>query len=349
MKKYVVFVLTIGLVFGLVSFKLSAQAENDAIQIPLGLPPLKYPPNSKPASAGEIALGKQLYFDTRLSSDKTVSCASCHDPAKGWSNGTPFATGIRGQVGGRSSPSIINAAYHQMQFWDGRADWVEGQALGPIENPIEMDMKLPALVERLKNIPGYRSQFEKLYKDGVTAKNIGRALASFERTVLSGDAPYDRYKAGDKKAMSPAAERGMKLFFGKAHCVACHSGPLFSDGAFHNIGVGMKRTNFDKDDYDKGREAISTLEGDRGAFKTPGLRDIARTAPYMHDGSEKTLEDVIEYYNRGGNKNPWLDEEMFELKLTAKEKADLATFLREGLASSSYPMISAPSLPADKK
>lgn len=321
---------------------LAQNAADDAIKIPLGLPPMKYPPGVAPPTAAEIELGKQLYFDPRLSDDRTVSCATCHDPSKGWSNGEQFATGIKGQLGGRSAPTIINAAYFPLQFWDGRADWIDGQAMGPVQNPIEMGMTIASVVNRLKGIPGYKKQFETLYKDGVNEKNIARAIASFERTILSGNAPFDRYKAGDKAAMSAAAVRGMDIFFNKAHCTACHSGPHFTDGGFHNIGVGMDRKKFDK-----GRFDISKLEGDTGSFKTPTLREIARTAPYMHDGSLKTLEDVIDYYDRGGNKNEWLDEEMHVLKLTKEQKTDLATFLREGLSSPDYPIVRPPVLPPD--
>jgi cytochrome c peroxidase len=315
------------------------KAEKYELRAPLGLRELKVPEDN-PLSKEKIELGKQLYFDKRLSRDNTVSCATCHDPQKGWSNGDRFATGIKGQVGGRSAPTIINAAYQTNQFWDGRASEVEGQALGPIQNPIEMDMTLPELVSRLNKIEGYRQQFQKVFGTDVTEQGVAKAIASFERTVLSGGAPYDRYKAGDKSALSASAERGMKIFFNKAFCSACHAGPNFTDGAFHNIGVGM-----DQKDPDIGRQAVSKELGDRGSFKTPTLREIARTAPYMHDGSLKTLEDVIEYYRKGGNANPQLDEEIFPLKVTDEEKKDLITFLKEGLSSPDYPMVQPPTLP----
>jgi len=297
-------------------------------------------PKDNPLTAAKVELGKQLYFDTRLSGDNTVSCASCHDPKKGWSNGTAFATGVRGQMGGRSAPTIINSGYQYFQFWDGRAEHVEGQALGPIQNPIEMDLTLEKLVVKLNAIEGYREQFQEVFGTDVTADGIGKAIGAFERTVLSGNAPYDRFKAGDKKALSEAAERGRKVFFNKASCSSCHSGSNFSDGAFHNLGVSINA-----DQPDMGRFAETELEGDRGSFKTPTLREIARTAPYMHDGSLETLEDVIEYYNKGGTPNPQLDEEIFPLNLTDKEKADLITFLKEGLASDDYPDIASPPLP----
>lgn len=309
------------------------------LDIPAGLKSLRTPKDN-PLTEAKIELGKQLYFDPRLSRDGTVSCASCHDPNKGWSNGEAFATGVDGQVGGRSAPTIVNSAYSYFQFWDGRAQQLEGQALGPIENPIEMDMKLPSLVERLNAIEGYRQQFEEVFGEQVTADGIAKAIASFERTVLSGDAPYDRFKAGDSGALSAAAQRGMKLFFNRAKCSSCHSGSNFSDAAFHNVGVGMEN-----EEPDLGRYAVTQLEGDKGSFKTPTLREIARTAPYMHDGSEKTLRDVVEYYNKGGVKNPQLDEEIFPLELSEEEIDDLVTFLKEGLSSTSYPIVHPPELP----
>lgn len=302
---------------------------------PQGLPEVKHPADNPPTEE-KIALGKQLYFDPRLSADSTVSCASCHDPAKGWSNGEQFATGVGGAKGGRNSPTVLNSAYYRLQFWDGRAASLEDQALGPIQNPIEMKMTLEEAVERLNAIEGYKQQFQAVFGTDVTKEGIAKAIAAFERTVLSGDAPYDRYKAGDNTALSEAASRGMKLFFGKANCSACHAGPNFSDSAFHNIGL---------DSEDVGRKAISNLGGDHGAMKTPTLREIARTAPYMHNGSLKTLKEVVEHYNKGGNGNPFQDEEIHPLNLTPEEIADLVTFMEEGLASESYPMIAAPELP----
>ncbi len=321
----------------------SAWAQDDyELDYPLGLKPMKIP-SDNPLTAAKIQLGKQLYFDPRLSRDNTVSCASCHDPKKGWSNGDRFATGIDGQTGGRSAPTIINAGFQYFQFWDGRAIQLEGQALGPIQNPIEMNLTLPELVDRLNKISGYRTQFQEVFGTDATEDGVAKAIASFERTVLSGNAPYDRYKAGDESALSESAQRGMKLFSGKAKCSACHSKDNFTDGAFHNIGVGYDPEK--KEFADEGRFAVSKLGGDRGAFKTPGLREIARTAPYMHDGSEATLEDVIEFYNKGGIKNPQLDEEIFPLKLSDQEKADLVVFLKEGLSSSEYPDVEPPDLP----
>ncbi|MEX0725215.1 MAG: cytochrome c peroxidase [Planctomycetaceae bacterium] len=310
-----------------------------AQDVPAGLGAVSHP-EGNPSTPEKIALGKQLYFDGRLSRDGKSSCASCHDPKKGWSNGDQFATGVEGKKGGRNSPTVLNTAYNKFQFWDGRAGSLEEQALGPIQNPIEMNMTLEEVVGNLNQVAGYKEQFQKVFGTDVTTQGMAHAIAAYERTILSGDAPFDKFKAGDTAALSESAQRGMKLFFGKASCSACHTGPSFTDHAFHNVGVGM-----DKPEPDVGREAISKLAGDRGSFKTPGLRDIARSAPYMHDGSLKTLEEVVEHYSKGGVANPQLDEEIFELKLTAEEKADLVTFLREGLAGASYPDHEPPELP----
>lgn len=308
---------------------------------PKGLDAVPHPKDNPP-DAAKIELGKQLYFDARLSRDNTISCASCHDPAKGYSNGEQFATGVGGKKGGRNSPTVLNTAYQKFQFWDGREPSLEAQALGPIQNPIEMNMTLPEVVAKLNKIEGYRTQFQKVFKTEVTSDGIAKAIAAFERTILSGDAPYDRFKAGDKTAMSESAQRGMKLFSGKAHCSACHSGANFTDNGFHNIGVGIGK---DKKAADQGRYVISKLPEDIGSFKTPTLRDIAKTGPYMHDGSMKTLEEVVEHYNKGGIANDQLDEEIYPLKLTADEKKDLIAFMKEGLSSKSYPMHKPPELP----
>ena len=248
-------------------------AQDYKLQVPQGLKRMRIPKDN-PLSRDKIELGKQLFFDGRLSRDNTISCSSCHDPQKGWSNGARFATGIGGQMGGRSAPTIINAGYSYFQFWDGRALRVEGQALGPVQNPIEMDLTLDELVAKLNKIEGYRTQFGKVFASDVTSEGIAKAIGAFERTVLSGNAPHDQFKAGDTSALSAAAQRGRRVFFNKAHCSACHAGGNFSDGGFHNLGVSI---NAEKPDL--GRYNETKLLGDRGAFKTPTLREIARTAP----------------------------------------------------------------------
>lgn len=308
-------------------------------KLPKGLSKVPVPADN-PSTAEKIELGKQLYFDKRLSADNTVACSSCHDPKMGWSNSDKTAVGIGGQRGGRSAPTVINSAYQSFQFWDGRAKSLEQQAVGPIANPIEMNLPLDKAVEKVAAIKGYEEQFQKVFGQPVSADNIGKAIAAFERTVLSGDAPYDRLRAGDDTAMSVQAWEGMQLFFGKAKCSSCHSGPNFTDNGFHNLGV-----NFTTEKPDLGRFEISKIAGDKGSFKTPTLRDIARTAPYMHDGSLATLEEVVDYYDKGCTPNEYLDEELFPLKLTAEQKAALVAFLKEGLASKSYPDVEPPKLP----
>lgn len=310
------------------------------LEVPKGLPTLHIPSDNQLTYA-KVALGRQLFFDKRLSLDNSVSCASCHDPKRGWSNSQRFATGVHDQVGQRSAPTIVNAAFHLFHFWDGRAGSLEEQALGPIQNPAEMGMtSLTVLEEKLNAISGYRKQFQKVFGSDVTAQNISKAIAAFERTILSGDAPYDRFVSGETSALSESAVRGWNLFFNKAGCSACHAGPNFTDRGFHNIGVGM-----DRPQPDQGRAAVTGLGGDRGSFKTPTLREISSTAPYMHDGSLATLEAVIEYYNRGGTPNDYLDEDIYPRGLTSSEITDLANFLREGLSSSNYPLFEAPKLP----
>ena len=315
-------------------------AADEPFSVPKGLAPLRIP-DDNPMTAEKVALGKQLYFDKRLSTDNTISCASCHDPDKGWSNAEQFATGVGGKKGGRNSPTVLNSAYFALQFWDGRATHLEGQALGPDSEPDRNGHEARPGGRAAEQDRGIQPQFQKVFSTEVTGEGIAKAIASFERTVLSGDAPYDRFKAGDKTALSESAQAGMKVFFNKANCSACHSGANFSDGAFHNIGVGMTAK-----EPDLGRFVHTKLTGDRGAFQArPRLREIARTAPYMHDGSMKTLEEIVEWYDKGGHSNEQLDEEIFPLKLSAKDKADLVTFLKEGLASESYPDIEPPELP----
>lgn len=314
-----------------------ADDSSQAIDVPVGLKPLPKVEDN-PITAAKIALGKQLYFDPRLSANDSMSCATCHNPEQGWSNGEATAKGVTGQRGGRSAPTILNTAYQRAQFWDGRAASLEEQALGPIANPIEMNLPIEEAVAKIAAVEGYQDQFREVFGEGVTAENLAKAIAAFERTILSGNAPYDRFKAGDESALSEQAQVGMKLFFGKANCSGCHVAPNFTDNGYHNLGVSFE-------DGDKGREVISNLEGDRGAFKTPTLREIALTAPYMHDGSLATLEEVVEYYAKGATPNDYLDEEIYKLKLTEEQKAAIVAFLREGLTSSEYPMVKPPQLP----
>ncbi len=294
-------------------------------KVPLGLKFAPDVPTDNPITDAKVALGKLLYFDKRLSRDGTVSCATCHDPAKGWTDRAPVSTGIRGQHGTRSAPTVLNAAYMDVQFWDGRAASLEEQAKGPIENPVEMGFTHAEAAARIAGLKGYAPYFKAAFGDDkVDIDRVAKAIASFERTVLTGNAPYDRWQAGDKNAMSPAAIRGLALFNDpkKADCAFCHSGFNFSDSSFHNLGVGLKAAQ-----PDLGRFAVTKQDKDRGAFKTPTLRNLADTAPYMHDGSEKTLQQVVEFYNRGGDKNPQLDGHIRPLHLTPGEVGDLVAFL----------------------
>jgi cytochrome c peroxidase len=292
-------------------------------KVPLGLPPLAWP-RDNPYSAAKVELGRTLYFDRRLSADETVSCASCHDPKFAFTDNAAVSTGIKSQHGGRSAPTVINRAYSLAQFWDGRAATLEEQAKGPIANPIEMGMTHDGVVERIKDIPGYRVLFSAAFgSDAVDIDRIAKAIASFERTVLSGNAPYDRYKAGHKTAMSAQQVRGMDIFFNRAKCDQCHEGSNFTLNAYANLGVGS-----DKADPDVGRFAVTKDSRDWGVFKTPTLREIEHTAPYMHDGSLKTLDEVVEFYNKGGIPNKNLDPNIKPLHLNEHDKADLVAFLK---------------------
>ncbi|MFP6768780.1 MAG: cytochrome c peroxidase [Planctomycetaceae bacterium] len=319
-----------------------AADKDDEPQVPFGLPPVTFP-DDNPYSSAKVELGELLYFDKRLSSDNTVSCATCHSPSKGFTDAAPVSTGIKGQKGGRSAPTVINRAYSTQQFWDGRAPSLEAQAIGPIANPIEMtNLKSEkaahgAVVDRLKKIKGYQSRFKTVFgTTDVTIDHVGKAIATFERTVLSGNAPYDRFVAGDKKALSKSAKRGFDIFFKKAACDSCHLGFNFSDGSYENVGIGM-----DKPEPDLGRFVVTGKKSDRGSFKTPTLREIEHTGPYMHDGRFKTLEAVVEHYDRGGVKNPNLDRRIKPLKLSKREKTDLVSFLK-ALSGEGWQQIKAP-------
>ncbi|MGO9466235.1 MAG: cytochrome-c peroxidase [Isosphaeraceae bacterium] len=320
------------------------------VTVPAGLQPLTpkiYVPAANPLTKGKYELGRQLYFDARISLDGTVSCATCHNPVKGWTDGMPVSIGIAGQTGGRSAPSVLNTTYGKTMFWDGRAPSLEGQAQGPIQNPVEMGKQTyPQIVERLRKIAGYREQFQKVFGTDVTLDGMAKAIATFERVAaLSGNSRYDKYNAGDNKALSDSEKRGQVLFGltlnsdddfkpgvvrQKAKCSLCHVGFNFTDEQFHNLGIGWdeKTGKF----ADLGRWKIdpigAKLDADLGAFKTPTLRDIEKTAPYMHDGSLATLEQVIEHYDKGGNPNPSLDTDMKKLELTSQEKGDVLAFMK---------------------
>jgi len=355
-----------------------AQAENHktlTVKLPLGLSLGESQMkglDKNPLTMAKIELGRQLYFDTRLSADNTVSCASCHHPQEGFARHTQFGVGIDGQKGGRNSPVSYNRILSDAQFWDGRAGSLEAQAVGPIENPIEMGNTHKAVVATLAKIPGYKKQFEKIFPDtGVTIDNVGKALAAFERILVTGPTPYDYNEAykrftsldpedlqdmkkddpetyatyeemklmSEVNPMSDSALRGQDLFFSKRiGCSACHVGANLADEQYDNLGIGMSAKT-----PDLGRFTETKVEKDKGAFKTPTIRNVALSAPYMHDGSLATLEETVEHYNKGGDKNPWLSDKIVPLKLTPQEKIDLVEFMRA--CTGTFPYVSSARLP----
>lgn len=291
---------------------------------PLGLEPDFFIPTANPVTSSKVLLGKRLFFDKRLSKDETVSCASCHNPAHGFSNGKRVGEGVLSQKGNRNVPSIINRLFGETQFWDGRSETLESQALLPLLNPKEMAISEKLLIEKLKADAVYQKLFQNAFDSGPTLDGVSKAIASFERTLLSGSTPFDRYEwGGEKEALSESAIRGLALFRGKARCSTCHIGPNFTDEKFHNLGAGEEDGQ-----KDPGRAQVTKDTTDFGKFKTPTLRNITLTAPYMHDGSLETLEAVIEFYDQGGIPNPNLDEEIKPLELTHEEKADLLALLK---------------------
>jgi cytochrome c peroxidase len=302
-----------------------------AIHTPLGLPPVPVPLDN-PVTVETVALGRKLFYEKKLSADNTISCSQCHSPQLGFTDGRKHSTGVGGKTGTRNAPTVINAAYAPAQFWDGRAASLELQAAGPIANPVEMNQPHDVSVAKLEADPEYRKLFETAFGPGpVTLGKVEKSIASFERTVISGNSAFDRYKyGGDKTALSPAAIRGLAVFTDKTkgNCETCHTigdtYALFTDGKYHNIGAGV---NSEGEITDPGRYAESKNEIDRGAFKTPSLRNIGLSAPYMHDGSLKTLKDVVDFYAGGGNSNPNLDKEIKERRLTGQEREDLIEFL----------------------
>lgn len=332
-------------------------------------------PKDNPLTRAKIELGRQLFFDPRLSVDGSISCASCHDPKFGYGKNTQFGVGVRDQLGGRNSPIAYNRILSDVQFWDGRAASLEEQAKGPIANPIEMAFTHDACIGALKKIPGYQLQFAKVFPgEGLTIDSVAKAIASFERVLVTDTSPADYYeslntfakafkdeiadlkgfqaddpdsynkymslkKASDAHPISDAAKRGRDLFFSeKANCTACHVGANFTDEKYHNLGVGM-----DKKEPDLGRFVVTKEEKDKGAFKTPTIRNVALTAPYMHDGSQKTLEEVVEWYAKGGHPNPYLSDKVKKLDLTAQDKKDLVEYMKA--LTGDLPKVTADRLP----
>ncbi len=342
----------------------SVKDEPYTVTVPKGLPSLvPFVPASNPLTKGRVELGKQLYFDQRISLNATVSCATCHDPEKGWTDNLKTSVGIDGQVGGRNAPTVLNTVYGKSMFWDGRAPSLEGQSQGPPQNPIEMGKQSYAdIIKRLRTISGYREQFQKVFGTEVTLDGVAKAIAAFERVAaLSGNSAYDRYNRGELTAMTDSQKRGLILFglrlnqddefktdvkLKKADCTSCHAGFNFTDEQFHNLGIGWN----DKEGKfaDLGRLIIDPVgsknPANLGSFKTPTVRDAARTAPYMHDGGLRTLKEVVEHYNKGGNPNPALDKDIKKLNLTSQEVDDVVEFMK---ALNGEPIkVALPKLPA---
>ena len=304
------------------TFRENAQLIDSVHELPVGMGALPVPPvpSDNPQTLKKIALGRRLFFDKQLSGDGSISCGSCHDPKKGLSDGRPKAVGFHGAALPRRTPSIWNAAYNSSQFWDGRATTLEEQAPGPMSSPNEMNSPAEVdLMRRLDTNPYYQGAFWSVFGENPTLKDVAKALAAFERTLLARNSRFDRYARDDKRALTEHEKNGLVVFVGKGRCARCHDGPNFTDNKFQNIGVGAED--------DQGRSSITGTESDRGAFKTPGLRNVELHAPYMHDGSLPTLRAVIDYYDRGGGPRPGKSPFLMKIGLTEGEKRDLVSFL----------------------
>ena len=289
---------------------------------PQGLPPIQWP-EYNPYSPARAELGKILFFDGRLSANGIVSCAFCHDPDHAFAATTPLSTGVNGKRGTRRAPTLINRAWGKSQFWDGRVTTLESQVIVPVTNPDEMGMTADSVVQRIRTIKGYAPLFAAAFGDDtVNFERIAKAIATFVRTILSANSPYDRYLAGDKSALTKQQKDGLDFFNKKGECAECHSGPNFTDEKFANVGIGMDQIH-----PDPGREAFTKKGGDFGKFKVPTLRDLAVRAPYMHDGSVKTLGEVLDLYAKGGLPNPHLDSRLTPFYLDEQTRQDLLAFL----------------------
>lgn len=296
--------------------------------IPLGLDLYLPVPDDNPMRPAVVDLGRRLFSDPVLSADASVACSSCHDPDRGFASSAAVAVGVFGRRGGRNAPTLVNRAYGKFFFWDGRTTTLEEQVVRPVEDPNEMGLPLDAAVARLRGHPDYAARFRRAFGRAANADDLARALAGYLRSILAGNTPVDRYIAGDRQALEEEAVRGLLLFRGRAGCSKCHQGSNFTDESFHNTGVAWRNGVL----LDVGRFGVTGQGNDRGAFKTPTLRQVALTGPYMHDGSIDTLAEVIDFYSRGGNPNPWLDPEIVRLDLSEAEKAALRKFL-ESLSS----------------
>ena len=305
------------------------------------LPAAPFPKDNAP-NAARVDLGRHLFFDPRLSGEGNMSCGTCHHPGLGWSDGLPIAKGVKSMVLGRASPTIINSAYNTIMMWDGRKKDLEEQAMGPMEANLEMNMDTVKLFKWLNESPGYRKLFEAAYPgEAINAASLSMSMAAFQRTVVMNDSPFDRWLAGDAKAMTTQQVRGFDVFLdaNKGNCAACHSSPNFTDNGFHNIGLAA----WGNPNPDMGRYAQKPVSKMKGAFKTPQLRGITLTAPYFHDGSAKTLKDVIALYDKGGIATSNIDPNMKPLKLSEKDKEALLVFLQA--LTGTTPTITIPTLP----
>ena len=295
-----------------------------------------HPADNAP-TAQRVELGKKLFFDPRLSGDGNMSCATCHSPLLGWSDGLPTGKGVKSMVLDRASPTVVNTAYNSIQMWDGRKASLEDQAMGPMEATVEMNMDTKKLFTWLNANAGYRSLFAEAYPGKpIDADTVSKAIASFERTVISNSSPFDQWVAGKADAMTADQVKGFALFIDpkKANCSACHSGPNFTDNGFHNLGLA----SYGKENPDMGRYAQRPIASLKGAFKTPTVREAANTAPYFHDGSARTLEDLVEFYAKGGLVKTNVSGSMKELKLSKDEMAQLVSFMN-ALSSPTKPLV----------
>lgn len=362
LKRILVAAVTILILLAPTSKAFSVSGASDLVRtlVPLGLPQdlwESYIPRNNRQSAEKIELGRKLFFDKRLSRDGSVSCATCHDPEKGFADGKAVAEGIEKKRGTRNSPALLNVLFNSGQFWDGRADSLEDQATLPLINPLEMgNESLEAVTTRLNSMPEYATEFRLVFGSGLSPENLARAIASYERTLVAADSDFDRFMAGDQTAISDSAKRGFAIFRGKGRCSRCHTFneqlPFFSDFAYHNTGVAAQHPNFErlsrlawqaaeKPDVVKVIDRLTTEEGgselgrmsfsyqvfDLGAFRTPSLRNIAITAPYFHDGSAKSLAEVVRFYNQGGKPNLNREWDLNSLALNEIEERDLVAFL----------------------
>ena len=336
---------------------LAAPKSQNQVGFPTQLYSWVIPPDN-PQSPEKVALGRKLFFDDRLSADGTISCDNCHAPAKGFTDQLPASMGIHHAFGQRNAPTVLNALFNTLQFWDGRTPSLEIQIEGPILNPVEMGNKsLDDVVARVKTISEYQQPFQQIFGGEITMGNIEKAIAAYERTQVAFDTPFDRFMNGDQNAISASAQRGWSLFNGQGRCMTCHgwnpTQPLFSDNRFHNIGVSAHKSDFvplagkalvliaqgggglqqldtlaiQTDMSGLGRFLVTKQPHDIGAFRTMGLRNLLVTEPYFHDGSQQTLWDVLDHYNKGGVQNPYLDGGLLPLGLTESQEDDLVAFM----------------------